>query len=315
MGSSRLKSRRRQDQASKWSRIAIAILSTVGVIDTGSITINKWGWISSLNCPGGIRGCDKVLNSPWGTLFQTNDLSIPLALMGFISYLLILFLAILPLFPIINIQNNNITKLTCWGSFYISISMLIFSLILISIMIFKIKAFCFFCVLSAFISLSILLLNIFGVSWEDYGKLFFRGFIVSITVLLAGLIWSSSVDPSSKVLSENITGMPPAVISISTPEKVMLAEHLTQQGAVMYNAYWCPHCHDQKEMFGKEAAAKLNLIECAKDGFQNKRELCEAKDITGFPSWEFNGSIESGVKSLRELAEITNYKNIKDFNK
>ena len=58
---------------------------------------------------------------------------------------------------------------------------------------------------------------------------------------------------------------------------------------------------------------KLNLVECAKDGFNNKRELCEAKGITGFPSWEINGSIDSGVKSLKELAELTNYKNSKDF--
>ena len=81
----------------------------------------------------------------------------------------------------------------------------------------------------------------------------------------------------------------------------------------MYNAYWCPHCHDQKEMFGKEASKKLNLVECAKDGFNNKRELCEAKGITGFPSWEINGSIDSGVKSLEELAELSNYKDSKDF--
>ena len=54
-------------------------------------------------------------------------------------------------------------------------------------------------------------------------------------------------------------------------------------------------------------------MECAKDGFNNKRELCEAKGITGFPSWEINGSIDSGVKSLEELAELSNYKDSKDF--
>ena len=80
MGPSRLKSRRRQDLGSKWARVAIAILSTVGVIDTGSITLNKWGIIGNLNCPGGLGGCDKVLNSPWGTFFQTNNFSIPLSL-------------------------------------------------------------------------------------------------------------------------------------------------------------------------------------------------------------------------------------------
>ena len=222
-------------------------------------------------------------------------------------------MAILPLIPILKNKNNNISKFAWWGSFYISISTFVFSLILISVMIFKIKAFCFFCLLSCLISFSLLLLSVFGGGWEDYGKLFFRGFVMSVAVLLAGLIWSSSVDPSTKEVSNNIQGMPPAVIAISSPEKIKLAEHLTQEGAVMYNAYWCPHCHDQKELFGKVAAEKLNLVECAKDGFNNKRELCEAKGITGFPSWEINGSIDSGVKSLKELAELTNYKNSKDF--
>ena len=313
MGASRLKSRRRQDSGSKSSRVGIAILATVGVIDTGSITLNKWGWIGNLNCPGGIDGCDKVLNSTWGTLFQTNNFSIPLSLIGLISYLLILLMAIFPLIPIFKSQRNNISQLTWWGLFYLSTSTFIFSIILISIMIFKIKAFCFFCILSCLISLSLLLLNLFGGNWEDYGKLFFRGFLMSVAVLLAGLIWSSSVDPSTKEISNNIQGMPPAVIAISSPEKIKLAEHLTKEGAVMYNAYWCPHCHDQKEMFGKEATEKLNLVECAKDGYNNKRDLCEAKGITGFPSWEINGSIDSGVKTLKELAELSNYKNTKDF--
>ena len=313
MRSSRLKSRRRQDLGSKWGRVAIAILSTVGIIDTGSITLNKWGWIGNLNCPGGIDGCDKVLNSPWGTLFQTSNFSVPLSLIGLISYLLILLMAIFPLIPIFKSQKNNISELTWWGLFYLSTSTFIFSIILISIMIFKINAFCFFCILSCLISLSLLLINLFGGNWEDYGKLFFRGFLMSVAVLLAGLIWSSSVDPSSKEISNNIQGMPPAVIAISSTEKIKLAEHLTKEGAVMYNAYWCPHCHDQKEMFGKEATDKLNLVECAKDGYNNKRDLCEAKGITGFPSWEINGSIDSGVKTLKELAELSNYKNTKDF--
>ena len=313
MGSSRLKSRRRQDLGSKWARVAIAILSTVGVIDTGSITLNKWGLIGNLNCLGGLEGCDKVLNSPWGNIIQTNTYSIPLSLVGLISYFSIVLMAILPLIPILKNKNNNISKFAWWGSFYISISTFVFSLILISVMIFKIKAFCFFCLLSCLISFLLLLLSVFGGGWENYGKLFFRGFVMSVAVLLAGLIWSSSVDPSTKEVSNNIQGMPPAVIAISSPEKIKLAEHLTQEGAVMYNAYWCPHCHDQKEMFGKVAAEKLNLVECAKDGFNNKRELCEAKGITGFPSWEINGSIDSGVKSLKELAELTNYKNSKDF--
>ena len=68
-----------------------------------------------------------------------------------------------------------------------------------------------------------------------------------------------------------------------------------------------------KEIFGEEASSQLNIIECAEDGKNNQSELCKAKGINLFPSWEINGRIESGVKSLAELAEWSNYKGPKDF--
>ena len=68
MGTTRLVSRRRQDAGAKWARISMAVLATVGVIDTGSITLKRWGLLGNLSCPMGADGCDKVLNSPWGTV-------------------------------------------------------------------------------------------------------------------------------------------------------------------------------------------------------------------------------------------------------
>ena len=50
----------------KWPKIVIAILSTIGIVDTGSITLKNGGLFSSLSCPGLNNGCDVVLNSPWG---------------------------------------------------------------------------------------------------------------------------------------------------------------------------------------------------------------------------------------------------------
>ena len=41
--------------------------------------------------------------------------------------------------------------------------------------------------------------------------------------------------------------------------------------------------------------------------------LCIEKVITSYPSWEINGIIESGGKSLNELADITGYKGQRDF--
>jgi glutaredoxin len=76
----------------------------------------------------------------------------------------------------------------------------------------------------------------------------------------------------------------------------------------MYSAYWCPHCHEQKELFGKQATAKLTIIECAPDGRNSQTALCESKKIQGYPSWEINGKLDSGVKSLQELALRSGFK-------
>ena len=315
MGTNRLKSRRRHDQGLKWTRVAMAIFSTIGLIDTGSITLKRWGLIGSLSCPGGLNGCEKVLSSPWGTIFENNNFSIPLSLIGFISYLAILILALLPLLPGLNENKIDLSRKTWWGLFFISSSMTIFSLLLIGIMVFKIEAFCFFCVLSAFLSLFILLLSIIGGSWEDPTKLIFRGFIISIIIILGGLIWSSNVEPKKEIIQSNIIGIPPVVTTRSNKASIALAEYLTSNDVVMYTAYWCPHCHEQKELFGQEASSKLNLVECAKDGKNNKRTLCQLKGIDGYPSWEINGNIESGIKSLNELADLTGFKGERDFAK
>ena len=313
MGKSRLKSRRRTDQGFKWARIVIGILGTIGVIDTGTITLNKFGLIGHLSCPGGIEGCEKVLNSSWGTLFQANNFSIPLSLAGFISYLLILLMSIVPFFNGLAENKSELSRNTWWVIFFVSCGMTIFSFLLLGIMIFKIDAFCFFCVLSALLSLIILILTLIGGGWDDFGDLIFKGTIFSIIILLGGFIWSSSVDPSQKDISFYNQGLAPPVETISSSSSIALATHLTSKGITMYNAYWCPHCHEQKEMFGKEAVSKLLLVECAKDGKNNQSLLCEKKGITGFPSWEINGTIESGIKSLEELAKSSDYKGPNNF--
>ena len=313
MGSTRLTSRRRQDQGAKWARILMAVLATVGVIDTGSITLNRWGWLGSLTCPGGSEGCDKVLNSAWGSLFTNEAVSIPLSFVGLLAYFSVLLMAIVPLLPGLSESKAGISRRTWWGLFAVSCAMAIFSFVLIGLMVFKIQAFCFFCVLSASLSVALLVLSIVGGGWEDLAQLLFRGVLLSLAVLLGGLIWASVVDPDRGDAVVTGPGIPPAVISSSVSAQVSLADHLTSIGAVMYSAYWCPHCHEQKELFGKQAAAKLKVVECSADGQNSQRSLCEIKGIEGFPTWEINGKLDSGVKSLKELAELSGYKDSSEF--
>ena len=277
----------------------MAVLATIGVIDTASITLNRWGVIGNLSCPGGAEGCDKVLNSPWGTVFGQ-----PLSLFGFLAYGAVLVMAVLPLL-LKGEARTSVNGLSLWGLFLFSAGMAIFSLVLVGVMAFQIKAFCTFCLMSAAISLTLFVLSLIGGEWEDTGALLFRGVLTVLAVGLIGLGWATSLNRPESATG---TGMAITVTTASTPATIALADHLTATGAVMYSAYWCPHCHDQKQLFGKEASAKLKIIECAPDGQNNQAALCASKNIQGFPTWEINGQLDSGQKTLAQLAALSGYK-------
>ena len=55
------------------------------------------------------------------------------------------------------------------------------------------------------------------------------------------------------------------------------------------------------------------MIECATDGKNSQAWLCQSKAIEGFPSWEINGQIDSGVKSLQKLADLSGYQGSRNF--
>jgi len=144
--------------------------------------------------------------------------------------------------------------------------------------------------------------------------MFYRGLIVAFTVLIGGLIWSNQVDPArANQINLSNEKVSPEITTISTKEKINFAKYLSENKIVMYSAYWCPHCNDQKQLFGKQAFEELIIVECAKDGKNNNYKLCQEKAIEGFPSWEINNEIYSGTRSLEELAQMTNYKGSLNF--
>ncbi|MBW4519814.1 MAG: hypothetical protein KME16_08970 [Scytolyngbya sp. HA4215-MV1] len=85
-----------------------------------------------------------------------------------------------------------------------------------------------------------------------------------------------------------------------------LAQHLRDTGAVMYGAYWCPYCARQKEAF-KDAVSLLPYVECDPAGQHAQPQLCADKRIRGFPTWEIEGKLYGGERSLQELADMTHY--------
>lgn len=60
----------------------------------------------------------------------------------------------------------------------------------------------------------------------------------------------------------------PEVTNESSDKAVTLAKRLRQAGAKMYGAFWCSHCFDQKQTFGKQAMSEFPYVECYPDGWK-----------------------------------------------
>jgi glutaredoxin len=215
----------------------------------------------------------------------------------------VLLLAVVPL-VLQGEARQALAQRSWWGLFLVSTGMAVFSAVLVGVMAFGIRDCCPFCILSAALSIGLLVLSLIGGDWDDRGQLVFRGVITALLVGVLGLGWAASVGQPSV---ETGKGVAPPVRAESTAATIALAEHLTATGARLYTAYWCPHCHEQKELFGRQAAEKLTVIECSPDGRNSQKELCDAKKIEGYPTWEINGELDSGVKPLAKLAAASGY--------
>lgn len=84
-----------------------------------------------------------------------------------------------------------------------------------------------------------------------------------------------------------------------------LAKCLGEKGAKFYGAFWCPHCKEQKELFGS-SAKYLPYIECSTPDGKGQTDVCKQANIQSYPTWEFaDGSRTSGVVALVSLAQKT----------
>ena len=66
-------------------------------------------------------------------------------------------------------------------------------------------------------------------------------------------------------------------------------------------------------MFGRQATEKLAVVECAPDGRNSQKALCDTKKIEGYPSWEIKGVVSSGKKTLDQLADQSGYTGSRSF--
>jgi thiol-disulfide isomerase/thioredoxin len=124
-------------------------------------------------------------------------------------------------------------------------------------------------------------------------------------------ITSNRTEPSASLLA----GDPGRPISNSSGRaEIGLAKHLTKKRVKMYGAFWCGYCAKQKELFGKQAFAKIKYIECDERGVKPQRNLCNQAGVNGYPTWKFpNGQTAGGLTSLSALADASGYRGARNF--
>ncbi|KAG8469528.1 hypothetical protein KFE25_005983 [Diacronema lutheri] len=105
---------------------------------------------------------------------------------------------------------------------------------------------------------------------------------------------------------------PSRVFDNSTPQAIELAKHLKRVGATFYGAFWCPHCRNQRKLFGKEALQLVHYVECDPRGLGHKLGVCTREGIDGYPTWVIGDKRISGERPLADLAALSDFRGVFD---
>ncbi len=303
--------RRRQETLwiHRWSRWIIGAIALMGAFGTIYLTIVKFMGGEAV-CP--TDACDRVLSSPYAMVF-----GIPLTIFGFLGYASMATLSLSPFALNPETQKELRQRIESWSwllLFMGATAMVVFSGYLMYLLTFVLKAACLYCITSATFATTMFVLTLVGRRWEDFGQLVFTGLIVAVVTLVGTLAVYAPIN-APQTADVNVAGEAgPAITTTSGTAEMQLAQHLADINAKMYGAWWCPHCHDQKQLFGKEAAKIFPYIECDPEGQNPQTDLCRATEgVTGFPTWEINGEFYSGTQTLGTLADLSGYTGPRDF--
>ncbi|MFH1188686.1 MAG: protein disulfide isomerase family protein [bacterium] len=131
---------------------------------------------------------------------------------------------------------------------------------------------------------------------------------IGVLFVLQGKITDRTGQVGLESRVESVTGQQPngsENLANASHALDSFAQCLTEKGAKLYGASWCPHCQNQKAKF--EASVEfVPYVECATKDGQGQAQECTQNGIKGYPTWKFvDGSEKVGETSLQELAKTT----------
>jgi uncharacterized membrane protein len=259
----------------------ILVLAIAGMLLSGYLTYSAWQGQSVAGCTVG-SACDVVLNSRWSKL-----LGMPISFWGFLTYALLAAIA-----------WNKTTPSQWKMAWTVTIIGLLYSIYLTGVSLIVLDSACPYCLTSLGLMTAIFAVLLLrqpakmpGFSWGPWlGKS--AGAAVLIIIVLH-LHYSGYIGKTAGPEDPWIRG---------------LVEHLAKTDAKFYGASWCPHCTEQKELFGP-SALRVPYIECSPGGPRAPQaQACNDAGIKSYPTWIINGQRYSGIQSLDSLAQYSNYK-------
>lgn len=256
-------------------------LALIGMGLTAYLTLSYWTGQTLAGCTVG-SACDIVLSSRWSKL-----LGLPTSLWGFAAYA--------ALGGICFVRRADSHWKLAWT---VSLFGVLYSLYLTGVSAVVLHSACPYCLTSL-----LLLLIILGVVMAQRPKALpgfaWRAWLVKSSVAALGVVL---------VVHLNYAGIWGASAAPEDPQVRALAEHLTKAQAKFYGAYWCPHCQEQKELFGA-SASRLPYIECSPGGRRAPQAaICNAVGVQVYPTWFINGQRHEGLLTLEQLAKLSGFK-------
>jgi uncharacterized membrane protein len=259
----------------EWLVIALA---AAGVIVSAYLGWLKLRGGNALLCEAG-GGCDIVQSSRYAAI-----LGIPTALWGTLFYVAVGALAAV-----------GLTARRWLGAFLLAAAGAAFSVYLTAISLFAIGAACVYCLASLVIALALVGL----LAWRRppatgrrsplrWSRVLPLGGVAAVIAVVAGAAVFASYPGGAATYQGD------------------LARHLARSNAIMYGAYWCAHCQEQKARFGS-AARELPYVECDPRGVGARPDLCSLVGVRAYPTWVVGGQRREGVLSLEELARLSGF--------
>jgi uncharacterized membrane protein/glutaredoxin len=262
-------------------------LSSVGIALTGYLAWTALTGTPVQGCSAG-GGCDVVLTSRWATL-----LGLPTSLWGLFGYIALAAIAF------VRRADRH------WSSaFTVAFFGVCYSVYLTVVSLTVLGSACPYCLTSLALMTSILALVVWQRprqlahrSWV--GAAAGRGALAAVVILL---------------LHANYVAPQAAPTGPEDPMVRALAEHLSERGVLFYGASWCPHCQEQKRLFGA-SASRLPYIECSLGGPTSPQSAaCRSAGVQSYPTWVIDGRAMVGqVMTLAQLADASGFPQAASF--